>query len=706
MAHVRNKKADDKKATVVAKEDKNKNETEGVIKLQTYLKTIPIAKKKFARLPKRKKSPTSAELLLIDPRYSASKEGPLGLGPIVLPFLQRFNNIDGFMTLYVAAVLIHGALFAVADMTLNIYQVQFSLSRTEWYLMDFSDYIASFIVAIIIAHFGSKGNRTRWVAASCILMGLESMLFAFPFFTYEIIIPGRQSIELCIEENEKRNIICGNSVPNRSKCIYFHIAGQCIHGIAGIPIYILGMTFIFDHIPTSSCGFYLAIGHSAYLMGYLLGIVGGLQNFQPPPKEKIIEIEPAKVYQLLQSGWWKTFLIIAAISFCVSFMMACFPTSLPGAHKLRLAKRKEPPTIDRRLKDMKIQPHLKGFLHNIWHILKNPLMLTQAICKVSEYLTFNASLYFLPHHLQTQFLITPGIASLLTGAFVLPGAIIGHFLGGLIVDRLEMTNKNKLKFTLVTTVVSVGLFLLIFFVECQTTTFAGINEDYDGYGQLGNLTADCNEYCDCTTSLYSSICGRDEKEYFSPCFAGCRATKVSQTEKTYYNCSCIKEGLATSDDEGQFIDAIAGTCDTNCLKLPLFFAFYFSATVFSNMCSIPVISIILQSVPANFTSLSLGLTYAIVKFVACVPAPLLFRMSSAIACIYWDINRCGGKERCWIYDKKILVYEFMGIWMSSQLIIVLLDIYAIQIHDVVVHGEITESKTTVKDVKAQKERKA
>jgi hypothetical protein len=39
------------------------------------------------------------------------------------------------------------------------------------------------------------------------------------------------------------------------------------------------------------------------------------------------------VYQLLQSGWWKTFLIIAAISFCVSFMMVCFPTSLPGEYK-------------------------------------------------------------------------------------------------------------------------------------------------------------------------------------------------------------------------------------------------------------------------------------------------------------------------------------------------------------------------------------
>lgn len=66
------------------------------------------------------------------------------------------------------------------------------------------------------------------------------------------------------------------------------------------------------------------------------------------------------------------------------------------------------------------------------------------------------------------------------GLFVIPGGVIGHFLGGLIVDRLEMTNKNKLKFSLVTSVVSVALFLLIFFVECETTKFAGINEDYDG----------------------------------------------------------------------------------------------------------------------------------------------------------------------------------------------------------------------------------
>ncbi|GAB1285295.1 Solute carrier organic anion transporter family member 6C1 [Apodemus speciosus] len=555
MAEVQKKKVGiKKKATVVAKEkdDQKKAEAVGFQNLGIYLRTLPNAKKKFVKLRKRKKSPTSAELLLTDPRYSASKEGPLGLGPLVFPCLQRFNNIDGFMTLYVVAVLIHGskmykkvklqaqnssygtrlyletiarfkcpysfnlekvgALFALIDMTLNIYKAQLSLSKMESYFMDFSDYLASIIVAIFIAHFGSKGNRTKWVAASCILMGLGSMVFAFPFLKYEIIRPGRQKIELCVEENKKRNIGCGaNQLPDKSKCIYFHIIGQCIQGIAGMPIYILGITFIFDHIPTSSTGFYLALGHSSHLMGYLLGVLGGLQNFKPPSNEKAIEmfviielsmwndiritgikptsswrmtfwdmVGPDKLYQLMQSGWWKSFLFIAASSFGISLMMACFPTSLPGAHKLRLAKRKEPPTIDRRLKDKQIGPSMKDFLHAIWDILQNPLLLTQIFCRLSESCTFNVSLYFLPHHLQSQFLITPGIASLLTGLFVLPGGVIGHLLGGLIVDRLEMTNKNKLKFILVTSVVSVVLFLLIFFVECKATKFAGINEDYDG----------------------------------------------------------------------------------------------------------------------------------------------------------------------------------------------------------------------------------
>jgi len=30
-----------------------------------------------------------------------------------------------------------------------------------------------------------------------------------------------------------------------------------------------------------------ALGHSAHLMGYFLGIFGGMKNLSPPPKEKL-----------------------------------------------------------------------------------------------------------------------------------------------------------------------------------------------------------------------------------------------------------------------------------------------------------------------------------------------------------------------------------------------------------------------------------
>ncbi|XP_028642874.1 LOW QUALITY PROTEIN: solute carrier organic anion transporter family member 6A1-like [Grammomys surdaster] len=721
MAQVQKKKTGRKKAAPVVEKDENsKLESERVQKLGTYLKTIPAAKKKFKGLPKRKRSPTSSELLS-DPKYSASKEGPFGLGPLVFPRLQRFNNIDSFMTVYFVAALIHGVMYALSDLNMTLYESKFLLSNQETFIMDISDYFSSFLVAILVAHFGGRGNRSKWLAAASVLLGLESISFAFPLLKYEILSTVEETEELCIEERQKTDSCGGLKIPYRSICIYFYIFSQCLHGIAGMPIYILGVTFIFDHVPTYSAGLYLAIMDAAKMMGYTLGYtVGG----------KILKHKNETLDAVLhqqQSHWGIFFLFVAAISFCTSLPLFCFPTSLPGAHRLRLSKRKEPPTFDRRLKDKEIGPHWKDFLHAILCLLKNPLLLTQAICKVTESMTLKSSSYFLPKYLQTQFLLTPKFATKLTGLIVVPGSMIGHFLGGLIVDRLEMTCKNKLKFTLVTSIVSTVLFLLIFFVSCDTSQFAGINEDYDGLGRIGSLTAPCNDKCGCTTSVYSPVCGRDEKEYFSPCFAGCYAAKEIQEKKTYYNCSCISEGLTTVDREGDFVDAASGSCNTKCLSLPLFFAFYFSATVFSNLCSVPVTLVILQSVPANFNSLGLGVTYTIWRFSGSIPVPIILAVSEISSCIYWDINECGAKGHCWIFDKLKLVRAFMEIYkyikdimwnkgicviraryhqgVILQLFTSFLNIYAIHKYNYVVMGSIETVAKAVKN-ESKKRRKS
>lgn len=80
-----------------------------------------------------------------------------------------------------------GMMFALIDMSLKIFETQFQATNLETFLMDFSDYFASFLVSIFVAHFGGRGNRAKWVAAGSIVTALSSIAFIVLFFYYEII---------------------------------------------------------------------------------------------------------------------------------------------------------------------------------------------------------------------------------------------------------------------------------------------------------------------------------------------------------------------------------------------------------------------------------------------------------------------------------------------------------------------------------------
>ncbi|XP_021018917.1 solute carrier organic anion transporter family member 6A1-like isoform X1 [Mus caroli] len=675
MAQDKKKQKDAVKQAQVVDVDEHQK-TKEPRKIETYLVTLPTAVKKFTDTPDMKKS---------DRKYNDFLEGPYGLGPLVFPCLQRFNNVNSFLTLSFLAVMAHSMIFALVDQSLKLYVSQLSPSQTEEYLMDSSDYFVAFLFSMFVAHFGGRGNRANWVAAGCFLTGIAAIVFAVPFLNFEIMKLNVVKEELC-EEGKIPKACEPTVMPHKSICIFIFIFGQCIHGIAGLPLYILATSFIFDHVPTNSSGLYIALVDAALGVGYCLGFIGGMLNFKMSVQEAMQAVGHRQRIRILQRGWWRNFIIVAVFAFCTTLPLLGFPPSLPGARQIRLAKSQESPTFDRRLKNKEIKNNLKSVLHATWCLIRNPLVLSQVVCKFTEFATFKSSAVFLPQYLQTRFLIRPSSASMLTGVFILPGNIFGHFLGGFIVHRMQMNNKNKLKFLVVVSFVSIVLFLLTFFVECEISKFAGINDDYDRLGIIGNLTAPCNAPCGCTTSEYNPVCGRDETQYFSPCFAGCRATKKLRKEKTYYNCSCIKEGLTTADNEGQYIDAVSGTCNTRCLTLPLFFAFYFTATIFSSFCSIPSTLIVIQSVPTSWNSMSLGLMSTVWRFTGSVPAPIFFAATSDFTCQFWDINECGEKVHCWIYNTENLVYTFKTIWINMQILSGLSCLYGVYRHDYVVKG--------------------
>ncbi|KAH0509342.1 Solute carrier organic anion transporter family member 6A1 [Microtus ochrogaster] len=172
---------------------KDNKEIQNFSKLIPYLRTVPRSVAKFKKLAAEKRLAFSRPLKISDPKYIASLEGPFGFGPLVCPAFQRFNNIDFFLFLYCLTVMVHGALFTLSDMSLKQMVKKFSLTEKEITIMDLTDYYASFLVAIVAAYYGGKGNRSKWLAASAFILGISSIVFAVPFYKYEIIKPLEES---------------------------------------------------------------------------------------------------------------------------------------------------------------------------------------------------------------------------------------------------------------------------------------------------------------------------------------------------------------------------------------------------------------------------------------------------------------------------------------------------------------------------------
>ncbi|EDL39910.1 mCG20870 [Mus musculus] len=604
---------------------------------------------------------------LSDTMQDASLEGPFGLGPLVFPSLQRFNNINYFLISFCILSLSQGTISGLTRVSTGNFEKDFYLSRAEKVILTISYDLASLLVAILVAHYGGKGSRSKWLAAAALLVGLASILFAVPYLKYEIVRPVEDSEELCIDEEERTMPDCEeNIVPFKSEIIIFSIIGQSLQGIAGMPMYILGVTYIYDNISTYMAGIYLGIADAAFVLGYGLGYAVGSPNLRPSFNHSSEE-EVNDNFLLWQFNWFVGFLFATLLAWFTFFPFLCFPHRLPGAHKPKQQKEKEPLAFYKKLKNMKYGYNLQDLFHALWSLLRNPLLMCYSMCKATEALATIGAAEFLPKYLESQFLLSPSRATLLTGIILVPGSALGNFLGGFIVSKLKMSSRSQMKFIVITSIISLLLLILNIFIKCERVKFAGITANYEGTGSLGNLTAPCNAHCGCDRSTYSSVCGRDETEYFSPCFAGCLASKHLDYEKTFYNCSCIKHGLANADSEADPIDATSGKCNTKCYALPLFFAFFFSSIAFSSSASIPITLIILRTVPHNLHSLGIAVTYTTLRLFGSIPGPLLFQLTASRSCIYWDINKCGDKGRCWIYNKLKMMFILMGFCIFCKL---------------------------------------
>ncbi|XP_013048878.1 solute carrier organic anion transporter family member 4C1 isoform X1 [Anser cygnoides] len=631
-------------------------------------------------------SPAGAETPSPSPSRAAveaTEEGPCGWGRCTPKALQLCNNPEGYLAVYSLLAIFQGIVVnGLINISISTIEKRYELNSSLTGLISASYDIAFCILSLFVSFFGERGHKPRWLAFSAFMLGLGSLIFSLPHFSSGKYHFGAKREDTCqISGTSSTNFTCSaNTKSSLSNYLYVFILGQLLLGVGGTPLYTLGTAFIDDSVPKHKSSLYIGIGYAMSLLGPAIGYVLGGQllnvyiDIQIPESTQIDQDDPRWL-----GAWWIAFL---ACFFAIWFLIipfSCFPKYLPGTAKIQAEKISETHNdgSEAFVETKNIGKSFKDFPVALLILLKNPVLMSLIIASSSEALVATGFATFLPKFIENQFGKTSSSSATLGGLVLVPAAALGQVISGILVSKCKMDCKNIIKFMIGTCSVALLLNTVFLFAKCGNEPFAGVSETYDGTGMLHNLTAPCNANCKCLRSTYYPVCGRDKVQYFSPCYAGCTSSLLTNMKKAYYNCSCIGKPKRENGSEDILYEAISGKCPTRCTVLPLFLIFFFFAVVFTFMAVTPTTVAILRCVPDKQRSFALGVQSVFLRLLGTIPGPILFGVAIDNSCTLWDIDECKTKGACWVYDNERMAYLLMGISAACKIVTIIFVIMAV-----------------------------
>ncbi|NXW09670.1 SO4C1 protein, partial [Fregetta grallaria] len=453
----------------------------------------------------------------------AEEEGPCGWGRCAPKALQLCNNPEGYLAAYSLLAIFQGIVVnGLVNISISTIEKRYELNSSLTGLISASYDIAFCILSLFVSFIGERGHKPRWLAFSAFMLGLGSLIFSLPHFSSGKYHYGAKLEDTCqIPGTSSTNFTCSastnSSLPNY---LYVFVLGQLLLGVGGTPLYTLGTAFIDDSVPKHKSSLYIGIGYTMSLLGPAIGYILGGQllniyiDIQIPERQDTTYTKMDHDDPRWLGAWWIAFLACFFAIWLLIIPFSCFPKHLPGKCLTIMG------CFGREicLYFGNIGKSFKDFPVALLILLKNPVLMSLIIASSSEALVATGFATFLPKFIENQFGKTSSVSATLGGLVLIPAAALGQIISGILVSKCKMDCKSIIKFMIGTCSVALLLNTVFLFAKCGNEPFAGVSETYNG----------------CLHSMYYPVCGRDEVQYFSPCFAGCASHLFNNVKKVLY----------------------------------------------------------------------------------------------------------------------------------------------------------------------------
>ncbi|KAM4846179.1 solute carrier organic anion transporter family member 2B1 [Thomomys bottae] len=571
-------------------------------------------------------------------------------------------------------------------------------SQTSGLLAAFNE-VGNTALIMFVSYFGSRVHRPRMIGCGAVLVAAAGLLMSLPHFISDPYSYDHSNPDDMLQDSKTSlclsTTLAPASAPSNDSCSSYteakHLtvvgimfAAQTLLGVGGVPIQPFGISYIDDFAHHSNSPLYLGLLFAVTMMGP--GMAYGLGSLMlrlyvdidrmPPGGVSLTSKDPRWV-----GAWWLGFLISAGLVALAAIPYFFFPKEMSKEkHELHfrrkalagpaspVSKGEDPPSeqspeeptekqdgLAQIAPDLTVIQFIRVFPRVLLRTLRHPIFLLVVLSQVCTSSMVAGMATFLPKFLERQFSITASFANLLIGCLMVPSAIIGIVVGGVLVKRLHLGPLHCGVLCLLGALFCLLLSLPLFFIGCSTHQIAAVTLQAGTQPGQG-LFPDCSASCSCPPDDFNPVCDTNARvEYTTPCHAGCTGQVLQETmdksQVFYTNCSCVVGGGPVP----------AGSCDSACSHLVLPFVLLVSLGVaVTSVTHTPSFMLILRGVKKEDKTLAVGMQFMLLRVLAWMPSPLIHGTAIDTTCMYWA-QSCGRHAVCRYYDHDSLRNRFIGL---------------------------------------------